>query len=181
MALIKKVFPLVKGTEVAISYKNKFGNTVAENVNDKGLNFDDADENLRVELLKSIRAGVLVLREVEATVKKVTEDDFMKELNSFAKVKTDEKKTASVKTEAPKTTERVVEQTKPNTEVKPEVKHTTEVKTKPVESSKAANVEVKHTTEVKKEERKIEAPKTPKVNEPILNIKKDDNRRRGRK
>jgi len=123
--LVKKVFPLVPGTEVAIRYKNNFGNTVAVNINsEKGLAVDSLKGDLEVQVLRAIRAGTLVIKEVEVVEKKVTKDAMLNELEKIAGLKSEKKATETKPahhTEAPKeTVAKPAETSVPATEVKAE-------------------------------------------------------------
>ena len=53
---VKKVFPVVKGTEVSIEYKNNYGNIVAVNIGDNGLSLESPimTEDLKIKIKQKI-------------------------------------------------------------------------------------------------------------------------------
>jgi len=124
---IKKVFPIVPGTEVTIRFKNKFGNMIAINVNDKGFPIEDnpdMTDDLKIKIMRNIQNGLLVVREVEVTTKKSNEEEvFLNEFEKLLKPKTENK------SEAPKSEPKKVESAPKKVEsAKEESKSTTSTK-----------------------------------------------------
>ena len=81
----KKVFPLVPGTEISFKYKNNFGNKVAINItSEAGLEFDNLEGDLKNQVLSAVRAGTLVIKEVEVKTKAKKADTMLKDLEKHA-------------------------------------------------------------------------------------------------
>lgn len=86
--VIKKVMPLVPGTEISFKYKNNFGNKIAININSEtGLAVDALEGDLKTQVESAIRAGTLVIKEVEVAAKKQEVDSMLKELTKSATAK----------------------------------------------------------------------------------------------